>query len=181
MPGSAAADVAALALARQPTLGDGRLVCVDGPAGAGKTTLATAVAALHPHAALVHLDDLYEGWDGLPRLTVQLDGLLRPLADRRTGSYRRYDWEEGRFAETRWVAPAPVLVLEGVGAGSLDHADLITVLVWVEAPYDVRMARGLARDGEAFAPHWKRWAAGEVEYFRRHDTRGRADLILTTA
>ena len=26
------------------------------------------------------------------------------------------------------------------------------MLVWVEAPYDVRMRRGLERDGDAFAP-----------------------------
>ncbi len=30
-------------LARPPTLGVGRLVCVDGPAGSGKTTLAAAL------------------------------------------------------------------------------------------------------------------------------------------
>ena len=32
------------ALAQPPRLGDGRLVCVDGPAGSGKSTLARAVA-----------------------------------------------------------------------------------------------------------------------------------------
>ena len=34
----------ALAASRPPTLGAGRLVCVDGPAGSGKTTLARALA-----------------------------------------------------------------------------------------------------------------------------------------
>ena len=184
MPGSTAslgaADVVALALARPATLGSGRLVCIDGPAGSGKSTLAARVADLRPEARIVHLDDLYDGWDGLGRLTDQLAGLLRPLATGRPGSYRRYDWEAGRYAETRHVSPGPLLVLEGVGAGSRDHADLTTVLVWVEAPHDVRMARGLARDGAHFAPHWERWATGEAEHFARHDTRSRADVCLDT-
>ena len=57
------------------------------------------------------------------------------------------------------MPPVPLLVLEGVGSGSLVVADLVTVLVWIEAPRDVRMARGIERDGEAFAPYWETWAA----------------------
>ena len=41
----AARDVLALAASRPPSLGAGRLVCVDGPAGSGKTTLAAALLA----------------------------------------------------------------------------------------------------------------------------------------
>ena len=180
MPVTPAASVVALALARPPTLGDGRLVCVDGPAGSGKTTLGDQILAVRPEARAVCMDDLYDGWDGLPRLTEQLDGLLRPLATRRIGTYRRYDWEAGRYAETHRVAPGPLLVLEGVGSGSLGHADLTTLLVWVEAPHDVRMARGLARDGESFAPHWERWAVHEAAHHAEHRVRERADLRFET-
>ena len=45
-------------LAAPPTLGPGRLVCIDGPAGSGKTTLAGAVAAAAPEAYVVHCDEL---------------------------------------------------------------------------------------------------------------------------
>ena len=45
-PSEVAGVVVDLALRRPPTLGDGRLVCIDGPAGSGKTTLAAEVAAL---------------------------------------------------------------------------------------------------------------------------------------
>jgi uridine kinase len=153
-------------------------VAIDGPAGAGKTTLAAQIAALAPDAAVVHMDDLYEGWHGLPEVGHQLAGLLRPLAERLPGSYRRYDWEAGRFAETVTVEPTDLLVLEGVGSGCRMHDDLIGVLVWVEAPYDQRMRRGIARDGEAFAPHWQAWADAEELLFARHHTRQRADLIV---
>ena len=133
-------------------------MCVDGPAGSGKTTFAAAVAATVPGSVVVHMDDLFEGWDGLPTVDAQLDSLLRPLATGEPGSYRRWDWDAGAWAERVTVEPTDLLVVEGVGSGSLRAADVTTVLVWVEAPYDVRMRRGLERDGDAFAPHWEAWA-----------------------
>lgn len=175
-----ASAVLDLVESRAVTLGTGRLLCVDGPSGSGKTTLAAAVAALAPEAHVVHMDDLYEGWTGLPSVDAQLEGLLRPLANDRPGGYRRYDWHLGAFAETVTVTPCPLLILEGVGSGSTTVADLVTALVWVEAEYDVRMRRGLDRDGEAFAPHWQAWAVAEQEVFARHRTPERADLVVGT-
>lgn len=166
--------------ARAATLGAGRLICIDGPAGAGKTTLAAQVAELASAARIVHMDDLYEGWGGLPTIAVQLAGLLGPLAEGRPGSYRRYDWLRGEYAETVTVEPTPLLVLEGVGSGSSETAGLASVLVWLDAAYDVRMRRGIERDGDAFAPYWGAWAAAEAEHFARERTRERADLHLTT-
>ena len=166
--------------ARPATLGAGRLLCIDGPAGSGKTTLADSVLAASPEARVVHMDDLYEGWGGLPTVDGQLAGLLRPLASGRPGTYRRYDWTTGAWVERVTVPPGPLLVVEGVGSGSLPVADLVTVLVWVEAPYDVRMRRGLERDGDAFAPYWEAWATAEADHFTRHRTRERADLVVRT-
>ena len=132
-PSDVAQVVVDLALSRPPTLADGRLVCVDGPAGSGKTTLAAEVAALVPGAQVVHMDDLYAGWSGIDHaVTDQLDSILLPLAEGRAGSYRRFDWASDRFAETTTVQPGPLLVLEGVGSGTRAHADLCTVLVWVD-------------------------------------------------
>ena len=41
------------------------VILVDGRSGAGKTTLATQLAARHPGWQLVHADDIYPGWMGL--------------------------------------------------------------------------------------------------------------------
>jgi uridine kinase len=181
--GSVPDDVLRLALQRPPTLGSGRLVCVDGPAGAGKSTLAAALETELARsgrgaAAVVHMDDLYEGWSGLATIDARLGDLLLPLSRDEPGSYRRYDWHAGRFAETVTVAPSPLLVLEGVGSGANRFAGLVTVLVWVEAPYELRMVRGLERDGDAFAPHWEQWARDEKELFSHERTRQRADVLV---
>jgi hypothetical protein len=174
---SNASEVLDLARSRPATLGPGRLMCVDGPAGSGKTTLAEELSSLSG-APVVHMDDLFEGWDGLACISDQLDTLLPPLAEGQPGSYRRWDWPGGRWAETVVVPPAPLLVLEGVGSSPLAHAALITVLAWVEVPYDLRMARGLERGGVGVAENWRRWAVDEQELFARERTRERADVVL---
>lgn len=174
-------DPAAVALdlvrSRPPTLGSGRLVCVDGPAGSGKTTLAGRIGALAA-APVLHMDDLYDGWDGLPRVGEQLARLLLPLSRGETGTYRRYDWHAGAYAETVAVAPAPLLVLEGVGAGLAAYSSLVGVLVWVEAPAGLRLERGLARDGAEAEPHWRRWTVAEAAHFAADRTPERADLLV---
>jgi hypothetical protein len=174
---SNAEQVLELGRSREPTLGRGRLICVDGPAGSGKTTLAEEIAELSG-APVLHMDDMFEGWAGLPRITDQLETLLRPLAAGRSGSYRRWDWPGNAWAETVLVPPAPLLVLEGVGSGSADVADLVTVLAWVEVPYDLRMARGLERGGVGVAENWRQWAIDEQDLFARENTRERADVVL---
>ncbi len=167
-----------LARSRAPTLGAGRLVCVDGPAGSGKTTLAAAIAARDPSALVVHLDDLLDGWTGLSTLAARLDPLLLPLARGAAGSYRRYDWLADRYGETVTVAPSPLLVLEGVGSGTPRHTALCTVLAWVEVDSELRLRRGMARDGEGMRAHWERWMLDEQVLFADEDTRRRADLVV---
>jgi hypothetical protein len=169
--------VLALARERPPTLGTARLVCVDGPAGSGKTTLAADLAELSS-APVVHMDDMFEGWGGLPRITEQLESVLLPLSQGESGSYRRWDWPGNDWAETVLVPPVPLLVLEGVGSGSARIAHLITVLAWVEVPFDLRMARGLERGGVGVAENWQQWAVDEQELFARELTRDRADVHL---
>lgn len=177
------ADVAALTVrvARSaPRLGPVRLVCVDGPAGSGKSTLADALAAgLGAGCAVVHLDDLYEGWSGLGGVWERVEAqLLAPLTVGRPARYRRYDWLVGAFAG--WVTvPVPeVLVLEGCGSAPRAVDDRAVLRVFVEAPDDVRLARGLARDGAAEHDHWLAWMREEAAEFAREDTRARADVVV---
>lgn len=156
------------------------VVAIDGPSGAGKTTLARAVGRL-VDARVVHLDDIYPGWDGLaeavPLVTTQV---LEPLSRGEDTAYRRWDWMRHRWGGTQPVAVAPRLVLEGVGSSVLPAGAYAAVRVWVEASRKLRFARGMARDGEGYRPHWERWAAQESALFAADRTRERADLVVTT-
>lgn len=177
------AGLAARVLAAPARLGAVRLVCIDGPAGSGKTTFAGQLTdALGDDAGLVHLDDLYAGWTltgAADRLTA---GVLRPLAEGRTGSFSRYDWAADRFADEPVTVAVPrVLVVEGCGSSPRAVDRWTTLRVWVEAPAALRLTRGLARDGDDLAAHWRRWQETEARHFAAEDTRGRADVRVDGA
>ncbi|MFC4532583.1 (d)CMP kinase [Sphaerisporangium dianthi] len=161
--------------------GAGEVIAIDGPSGAGKTTLGRALAG-ELGAALVHMDDLYPGWDGLLGGVERLvEWVLRPRAEGRPARRRRYDWTLGAYAEWHEVPPSSPLVVEGAGAGAVAAGPYISRLIWVEAPPAVRRARALDRDGDVYRPHWERWARQERAYFATDRVRDRADLIIDTS
>ena len=184
---SAAATVVASVLAAPATLGAGRLVCVDGPSGAGKTTLAAALDrgfrdALRPgsgRSRVLHLDNVYDGWDGLAAgMATVASSVVGPLRAGAVGRYRRFDWHAMAWAEERTLPPCDVLVLEGVGAWSSAIRDAVTCLVWVETPSAVRLERGVARDGEPLRPRLLAWRAQEEAMYAAARTREHADVVV---
>lgn len=187
-PSAQVASVARLVEQRIPTAGSSRLISIDGPAGSGKTTLGRQLlaqfGAAGGTATMLHMDDFFAGWSGLDHAreleTRVLDQVLRPLVRRRPTQWQRYDWQAGRLAEWHDLIPPEVLILEGCGSGALPYAPYVTVLVWVEARREIRLARGLRRDGDQVLPQWLRWMDSEARHFAANDTRGRADLRLCT-
>jgi uridine kinase len=149
------------------------LVGIGGRGGAGKTTLAGAVAG----AQVVSTDEFWdgEGFD-IPRLGRDV---VTPLSEGRAARYSSYDWEEKRLRGSRTVEPEGIVVVEGVCALHRTLRDAYAVRVWVEAPYDVRLARGLARDGEGAHSTWVDvWMPSEDRYVERDDPVSCAHLVV---
>ena len=168
--------------AAPPRCGATRLVCIDGPSGSGKTTLATRLATALGDQPVLHMDDIYPGWDGLAAAVPLLhEQVVRPLAAGRPARYRRFDWHRGEFAESHDLGMADLLVIEGAGCGAQVIADRAVLLVWVDAPRDERFRRGIARDGETYRPHWERWARQEAAHFAAEATVRRADIRVDGA
>jgi uridine kinase len=155
-------------------------VCVDGPAGSGKTTLAAAIADVVPGTHVVHCDELLHGWRGLPGLARTVEAFLEPLARGEGSRWTRWDWVADDWAESHPVEAGGLLVLEGTGSWSPGIAPLVGVLVWVEAETELRLRRGMARDGEHMRPQWEQWRIDEELLFARLGTRARADLVVVT-
>ena len=180
---SPVAGVLDLALARPARLGRTRLVCVDGPAGSGKTTFAELLVAgsARPDltSAVVHMDDVYDGWEGLADAGRRVhEQILAPLAGARAAAFARYDWHLGRFANTVTVPVVDLLVIEGVGSADPRYDAWTALVVWVWAPEELRLSRGLARDGVALESRWRRWMRDEQQLHERDRTRDRADVVV---
>jgi uridine kinase len=175
------AEVAQRVLAARARLGAVRLVVVDGPAGSGKTTYAAALSNALDGAPVVHMDDLYEGWAGalVPDVWTRLEAqVLAPLRDGRAARYHVYDWAADEFGDWADIPRHAVLVLEGCGAAAAPVDPWAVQRIWVEVPADLRLARGMTRDGVAMREPWLRFRETEDAHFASDGTRGRADVIV---
>jgi uridine kinase len=105
-------------------------------------------------------------WNGSQFELARLhDEVVAPLLNGANGRYREWDWDAGSLGRLRVVEPAGILVIEGVCALHRMFRDHENVRVWVDAPADVRLERGVARDGEAMRARWTGvWMPGEDAY-----------------
>lgn len=149
------------------------LVGIGGHGGAGKTTLAQSVA----DAAIVSTDEF---WDGNEfELTRLRREVLDPLARREPASFASFDWIAQRPRGSRTVAPEGIVIVEGVCALHRLFRDDYDLRIWVETPREVRLARGLARDGKGARKQWETvWMPGEDRYVAHDDPVSAADLII---
>lgn len=164
---------------------------IDGPGGAGKSTLARELALLRDDVAIVAGDDFYRP---LPERTresltpieaVDLtfdwerlrDELLAPLLRGEHARYRRYDWASGRLGDATAVPASGVVVVEGVYVARPALRGHLDVIVVVDAPRELCLARQLAR-GENDPAEIERWRAAEEWYFERQDPRRVADVVV---
>ena len=150
------------------------LVGIGGHGAAGKTTLARSIT----DAQIVGTDEFWDGADfELPRLRAEV---IEPLLRGEPAEYRAFSWELQRpLAEPRVVRPEGVIVVEGVCALHVLFRDAYDLRIWVDAPRELRLARGIARDGEDAREVWEQqWMPSEDRYVERDDPIAAADLIV---
>jgi uridine kinase len=148
-------------------------VGIGGHGGAGKSTLAEQI----PGAQIVSTDEFWDGHGfALARLRAEV---FEPLLAGGAASYDTWDWSAGRRGDRRKIDPRGIVVVEGVCALHRMFRDAYDVRVWVDAPYDVRLARGVARDGEAARRTWvERWMPMEDRYVERDNPVSCADIVV---
>ncbi|MEU8463293.1 hypothetical protein [Streptomyces sp. NPDC029003] len=161
-----------------PSLGPVRLIGVDGHAGSGKSTFAGRLAAALGGAPVLHLDDVATheelfGWQERLR-----DQVLEPLAAGRAAHWTPYDWVERRFGAPRLLEPAPVLLVEGVGAGRRALRPHLARLLWLETAREESWGRGRNRDGRELSDFWDGWERAELAHFSGDPSRPFADTLV---
>jgi uridine kinase len=173
------------------------LVAIDGPGGAGKSTLARVLKehlkTLGWIVAVVKHDDFYLPSDQRENQQTKAiggdfdwerlrDQVLTPIREGQSAHYQRYDWETDVLAEWRTISDSDVVLVEGVYTMRCELAHLYDLKIWVECPRTIRLARGVARDGEAARAIWEQdWMPKEDDYVKTHLPHERADFSINGA
>lgn len=153
---------------------------LDGPGGAGKSTLARRIADVVPRAVIVPIDAFWgpsiPEWDW-DRFFVQV---VRPLQAGQDARYQEWDWVLDAGGPWHDIAVGSVVVVEGVSA-TRGEVDVPWALqIWIETPPEVRLARALERDGPGLMPRWfDDWIPSEEAYVAAQQPQQRVDLVVS--
>lgn len=143
----------------------------------------------HSGIAVVEVDDFYlpsARRVAVPRVPGQNVDLARlaqqvlvPGAAGWGARYQRYDWDRDVLGFWVDIAPGTALLVEGTYSTRASVCHWFALRVWVESPYVVRLARGVARDGEEMRTTWTdEWMPAEDRYIDAEDPVSHAHLVV---
>ena len=185
--------VTAVTRRRPDGSGSGRpaVLAVDGRSNNGKTTVAARICDMVPGSVVIHTDDIAYAHSRFGWADLLIDGILVPVHQSRLISYRPPRWEEhGREGFIEVPVGCPLLIIEGVGAGRREVADLIDNLIWVQADERETGRRATARAANPLAADLANqavdgapidnegWMAEEIPFNAAQRTWERADIIV---
>lgn len=157
-----------------------RIIAIDGPGGAGKSTFARRlVACIDGPFTLLHTDSFAtpsEPTAWWPRLRT----VIERLAVGESATFEPYDWATRSPLPLRTVEPHPLVIIEGVSASRTEWKRNLAFCIWIDADADVCRRRGMERDGVS-QDAWDNDAAAEFAFFEQDGARDRADLIVDSA
>ena len=161
------------------------LLAIDGPAGAGKTTLAAKLEAeysAHSTVRTIHMDDLYNGWDDAlgKALTDTLQAITSAHQTGHECTIKIFNWHLMKFDREEIIVPTDYLILEGVGAAQAVVRDAGAVTYWLDIDAETGLKRVLARDGAHIEKEMRQWQNQQSIHFAKDQTRENCEFKLTS-
>jgi Ni2+-binding GTPase involved in maturation of urease and hydrogenase len=161
------------------------LLAIDGPAGAGKTTLAAHLAAeysVHSTVRTIHMDDLYNGWDDAlgQSLTDTLQAITVAYLAGNQFTIRIFNWHLMKFDREEVITPTDYLILEGVGAAQEIVRKAGATTYWLDIDAESGLQRVLARDGAHIEMEMRQWQIQQSIHFAKDQTRENCEFKLTS-
>jgi uridine kinase len=161
------------------------IITIDGPAGAGKTTLASHLSAslgTYFSTSVIHMDDLYNGWDdpfSAPFIEA-LKTITESHAKKKSYAIPQYDWASGEYGTAKSFQPTQLLILEGVGSSTSQIRHVVSASIWIDIKPEVGLQRVLTRDGTSIATEMQQWLKTQETFFAAEKSAELADFALTT-
>jgi len=165
------------------------IVAIDGRCGAGKTTLAGALAEETGYP-VVHMDDFFPQPFQRTAERLAMPGenvdherfyreVLEPLRSGRPAFVRPYDCRTGEIGEPVPVPDAPLIIVEGSYSCHPALWDDYDLRVFLDVGPMTQMRRITERNGAEKAKEFKnRWIPLEERYFAAEKIAGRCELYL---
>ena len=160
------------------------IVLIDGRSASGKTSFAKQLQNLifqrgESAPRIIHMDDLYAGWNGLQAGSDYLQRfILGILSIGSTASWQEFDWAAGeRSGAWREFEGGTPLLVEGCGSLSAANAELANLTIWLEAEADLRKTRWDQREPQSHQQFWPIWAAQEEEFYAREKSATIANFV----
>jgi len=160
------------------------VIAIDGVAGSGKTTLALKLANDLTESFVVHMDDLYDGWNNplSQKLTARvMSQLLIPISKQLSVSYQIFNWKLNRFTDFKIVPQSKYLILEGVGAAQREFRPHINKIIWIEFDPNLGYNRVITRDGDQVKQEMLKFLIDQNNHFSTELSKNAADYTLNGA
>lgn len=159
------------------------VIGIDGFGASGKSTFAKMLHHHIPSAGMVCIDHFYQPlvpggtnefhWERFEKEVIQ------PIRAGMEIRYTPYDWTSGSFQEVNIITKDQPVIVEGVYSTQKRFVDAYDVKIWVDVSRDTRLARGIARDGEASRPMWENtWLPYTEKYMMEFRPDLCADMVI---
>jgi uridine kinase len=166
------------------------LIGIDGGGGAGKSTFAELLKEMDPdNVTVIHMDDFYKTSDQRERQEHVIGGLwdcdriknqvLIPLSNNQPTRYQIYDWDMDKVNDWHDLPAGGVVVIEGCYSLIEGLNGFYHFKIWIETPHDLRLSRGVDRDGIEKRYLWEDlWMPAEDYYVNSQKPIELADLVI---
>ena len=161
--------------------GQTKIIVIDGPAGSGKTTLAKSLSGLLENCPIIHMDEIYEGWENAlsPKTFKDLvEWIINPLLENNSIEYIKYDWNIEQRIEKVVINNSKIIIIEGVGSSSFEISKHASLKLWIEVNKETGINRVLTRDGLQIQEQMKTWQSQESKFFIENNSKENSDIWI---
>jgi uridine kinase len=161
--------------------GQTKIIVIDGPAGSGKTTLAKSLSGLLENCPIIHMDEIYDGWENAlsPKTSQDLvEWVINPLLESKSIEFVKYDWYLEKRIEKVVINLPKVLIIEGVGSSSFEISKHASLKLWIEVNKETGINRVLTRDGQQIQEQMKKWQSQESKFFIENNSKENSDIWI---
>lgn len=165
------------------------VISIDGPCGAGKTTIAKSMEEEFSYNIL-HMDDFYlpfekrdKNWMNMIASHMDFDRLienvLKPYKEYKKTNYISYDCHSDKYLQEIPIDLDKTLVIEGSYSSHTKLSKYVDLKIFIDIDSEEQIKRLTKRNPKVVDKFLSMWVPFENNYFEKLKIRENSDLVLT--